>query len=364
VPSRWSPDARLALVERLQTRSGDASESLFDAHNLGTAYRSAGAKNSKRARINAALHAARQRGDIDEILDAIARYLGDDPPEAKGVPPKVLDPNPGASPMRISKPLFLSHASADKALADLLRNTLVLGGVPEGQIFYSSDLASGIPSGEDVGTYLRQSLQGAGLVIELVSHTFLTRPMCLMELGGAWALGTSTYPIVVPPLTLDEAIKQIGNVQMGVLGSDTEIRGIFSELHDRLADNLGIQTRASTWNREVEAFRAQLQSKLTAIRVPAAAPPGASAASSERVAIANISVIPGPFGHEMHAEATNYDKVEHSATIKATFYDGDGRIVGTADALVNQLRAGATKTFSMSFVPDHARAKVEVDTIF
>jgi hypothetical protein len=49
--SRWSPDDRLALIERLHAKSGDASESLFDAHDLGTAYRSAGDKNSKRARI-------------------------------------------------------------------------------------------------------------------------------------------------------------------------------------------------------------------------------------------------------------------------------------------------------------------------
>lgn len=92
------------------------------------------------------------------------------------------------------KGIFLSHAYADRALADLLRNTLVLGGVLEQRIFYSSSRATGIPSGEDVRSYLRRSLRDAGLVIELVSETFLARPMCLMELGGAWTLGTPTYP--------------------------------------------------------------------------------------------------------------------------------------------------------------------------
>jgi hypothetical protein len=168
VSSRWSPDDRLALVESLQGRSGDASESLFDAHDLGTAYRSAGDKNNKRARINAALHAAKQRGDLDEVLDAVAQFLGDGRARpARGS----IDVNRGALVMPTGKRIFLSHASADKALADLLRSTLVLGGVPEGRIFYSSDRSSGIPSGEDVGTYLRRSLQAASLVIELVSDT-------------------------------------------------------------------------------------------------------------------------------------------------------------------------------------------------
>lgn len=128
--------------------------------------------------------------------------------------------------MSTDKRIFLSHAFADKVLADLLRDTLVLGGVSENRVFYSSDRSSGIPSGEDVGSYLRRSLRDADLVVELLSETFLTRPMCLMELGGAWTMGTPTYPIVVPPLSRDQVIKQIGNIQMGVLGTDAEIGGI------------------------------------------------------------------------------------------------------------------------------------------
>jgi hypothetical protein len=372
VPSRWSPDERLAHVERLQARSGAASESLFDAHDLGSAYRSAGENSSKRARINAALHAAKQRGDLDEVLDAVAQFLGDGQSQPQPAPAP-QDITQGVLAVPTDKPIFLSHAFADKALADLLRSTLVLGGVPEDRIFYSSDRSTGIPSGEDVGAYLRRSLQGAGLVIELVSETFLTRPMCLMELGGAWALGTSTYPIVVPPLTRDEATKQIGNVQMGVLGTDAEIGGIFDELHDRLSQDLGIQTKVTTWNREIANFRQQLPSKLAAVQAAAAAAPvppqvaavaAAPTASGDKITIANISVIAGSLGSELHAEATNSDTVEHSATIKATFYDANGRIVGTADGLVNQLRAGGTKTVSMQSIPDHDRAKVEVDTIF
>ncbi len=279
----------------------------------------------------------------------------------------------GVTAVRTDKPIFLSHAFADRALADLLRDALVLGGVSERRIFYSSDRGSGVPTGEDVGAYLLRSLQGAGLVIELVSETFLTRPMCLMELGGAWALGTPTYPIAVPPLTRNKAIKQIGNVQMGELGTDTEIGDIFDELHDRLAQDLGIQTKTTAWSRSIANFRQQLPSKLVIAQAAAAAAPAPpqvaavatpSAAGGERITIGNISVVIGTRGRELHAEATNHDIVEHSVTIKATFYGADTTIVGTADSLVSQLRAGGTKTFTMSRIPDHARAKVEVDTIF
>jgi hypothetical protein len=154
--------------------------------------------------------------------------------------------------------VFLSHASADKAVADLLRRTLVLGGVPDNRIFYSSDRTSGIPAGVDVQSYLKRSLQEAGLVIELLSKSFLKRPMCLMELGGAWTLDVPTYPIVVPPLTRNGAARQVGNVQMGILGSEPEIDDIFNELHGRLDQHLAIRCKVTSWNQAIADFKQQL----------------------------------------------------------------------------------------------------------
>lgn len=374
MPSRWSPAERLALVDRLQARSGPTSESLFDAHGLGAAYRSAGEKTSKLGKINAALHAADRRGDLDQVLDAIAQFLDDGPVEAIQSKPSSVRANldQGALAVATDQRIFISHAHADKALADLLRDTLVLGGVPEARIFYSSGRGTGIPSGEDVGSYLRRSLQDAGLVIELLSETFLTRPMCLMELGGAWSLQTPTYPIVVPPLSRDEATRQIGNVQMGVLGSEAEIGDIFDELHDRLARNVGLQTSLTSWNRAIVSFKSQLPSKLNDARASAATEPvpphvtavAAAVTTDDKITIGNISVVRGALGSELHAEATNHDTAEHSATIMATFYGDDGMIVGATNGMVNQLRGGGTKTFTLHDVPEHARAKVEVDTIF
>src|SRR5215470_5940027 len=96
--------------------------------------------------------------------------------------------------------VFISHATGDRKLADLLRDTLILGGIPGDRIFYSSSRESGIPSGRDVRSHLRTELNDAALVIELISLAFLSRPMCLIELGAAWALGKPTFPIAVPPL--------------------------------------------------------------------------------------------------------------------------------------------------------------------
>jgi hypothetical protein len=179
--------------------------------------------------------------------------------------------------MTTADKIFISHASADRSLADLLRDTLVLGGVPRERIFYSSSRATGIPSGTDVHAHLRSELRQAGLVIELISTTFLTRPMCLMELGGAWALEKSTYPIVVPPLTRREAAAQIGDVHMGLLSSDEEINDVFDELQDRLRAELGLSTTATQWNPVARRFMEGLPA-VRAVTVKVALPSSAPTA--------------------------------------------------------------------------------------
>ena len=107
--------------------------------------------------------------------------------------------------------IFISHTTADKPLATLFSETLRLGGVPAEHIFYSAQRSTGIPAGEQAETYLRERVRSAKLMLELISETFLTRPVCLMELGGACALDLPTFPIAVPPLKPMDIAGRIGN---------------------------------------------------------------------------------------------------------------------------------------------------------
>jgi hypothetical protein len=257
--------------------------------------------------------------------------------------------------MTTADKIFISHASTDRKLADLLRDTLVLGGIPRSRIFYSSSRAIGIPSGIDVRAHLRGELQQAGLIVELISTSFLARPMCLLELGGAWALEKPTFPIVVPPLTRSQAVAQIGDVSMGHLGSPGEIDDVFDELHDRLESDVKLTATATEWNPVARRFKEGLPAVLAALAA-AAAPPAASPSElppispskpTAKITVDNYDVVPSAYGTEVQGEATNNDTVEHTASLKATLYDGSGKIVGTADGIVTQLAPGETKTFTL-----------------
>ncbi len=75
----WTPRDELKLIDRLASRSGADSAALFGAFDLGAAYQGAGEYNSKRAKVAASLQAARSQGRVDEVLDAVAELVGDDP---------------------------------------------------------------------------------------------------------------------------------------------------------------------------------------------------------------------------------------------------------------------------------------------
>ncbi|MGH3763594.1 MAG: TIR domain-containing protein [Pseudonocardiaceae bacterium] len=318
---------------------------------------------------------AERRGDVDDILDQAQRYLKGDPittnistaPETEGI-----------RRLNNDQYIFISHASADKQLADLLQDMLVLGGVPQGRIFYSSARATGIPSGEDFRSYLQKTLRKSALAIELISEAFLQRPVCLIELGGAWALGTATYPIVIPPLSRDEASKHIGALHMGLLGDSHEIDSVFDELDDRIAQTVALSLKATAWNNAVRRFKSQfphlLSNTVSITTAPIKTappksdfPPTSQPENMPKISLTNEVAVPSSYGTEVHGEATNNDAFEHTASIKATFYGPDGKIIGTADGLANQIGSGQTKTYTLTsdkVMPSNARLKVQVDTIF
>lgn len=157
--------------------------------------------------------------------------------------------------MNSGKSIFISHASADRELATIIKDHLILGGAPSGRIFFSSENSTGIPAGQSVHRHLQDTLANTALVIEVISETFLTRPYCLMELGAAWVLDKPTYPLVIPPLTIPKATQAVGNVKMGKLGSDSDIESFFDELHEMLVAIPGIDLPMRPWREAVLKFK-------------------------------------------------------------------------------------------------------------
>lgn len=262
-----TPSERLAIVDNLAKMSGPDSEAFFAAHGLGLAYQSVGDGSSKKGHINAALREAEQQGRMDEILSLARSYLLREPAHmysaARTAPARSSAVNIGSntgSPKLSELRLFVSHAFADVELAKALKNSLVLGGVPNARIFFSSQRSSGIPVGKNVRQHLQEELAGSGLVVELLTPAFLERPMCLLELGAAWGLGKATCPIVVPPLTVSAAKEAIGDVLMSQIGTDDDIDDAFGDLADQIGKELDITMPRQQVNEAVRTFKSYVKS--------------------------------------------------------------------------------------------------------
>ncbi len=87
---------------------------------------------------------------------------------------------------------------------------------------------------------------------------------------------------------------------------------------------------------------------------------------AETIEFSNI-VVQSRYGTTMVVgEATNNDDKAHSFTIKVSFYDESGKLLGTAAGAMNDLNGGETKIFTAMGSEDYTNAaqyKVQVDTM-
>ena len=86
----------------------------------------------------------------------------------------------------------------------------------------------------------------------------------------------------------------------------------------------------------------------------------------EKLTIKNSNFSEASGLKQVVGEVTNNDTTKHSATLKATFYDANGKILGTASGAVNEVAAGETKTFTLitaDNVTGYKDMKVQVDTL-
>lgn len=109
------------------------------------------------------------------------------------IPCKVeIEKNENINPMNTAtkKPkIFISHSSKDKSFVEALVDLLTVLGLYEDNVVCTSVKGYGIPLNESIFDYLRkQFLDNELFIIFVHSPRFYESPVCLNEMGAAWAL--------------------------------------------------------------------------------------------------------------------------------------------------------------------------------
>ncbi len=131
-------------------------------------------------------------------------------------------------------------------------------------IFYSSGADTGVPDGKDLLAHVRDQVGETGLVIAILTPTFQTRPVCVAELGAAWATTGKLFPLLVPGMKRAE-LEGVLSTQMVDYMDNEEV---LDRLHDRIAEVAGHQPKTATWTRFKQQWLRQLPKILDAGGVP------------------------------------------------------------------------------------------------
>jgi hypothetical protein len=163
--------------------------------------------------------------------------------------------------------VFISHAAADKGLIDEFVETILVGGchLREGtDIFYSSADDSGVPDGTDLMHYVREQAEHAGLVIAIITPTYQTRPVCIAELGAAWARTGALFPVLAPGMDRDS----LEGVLTGMTVRYVDDGGALDRLHQRVTEVTGRAVPVGTWNKYRAKWLAVVHSLAEELETP------------------------------------------------------------------------------------------------
>lgn len=226
---------------------GARVESFFIEHGLGNAYNKPSKGYGIRKRINEALLEAERQRRFDQVV-AAARHRFPETTEEEPVPSTSAGDTVGR--------LFISHASADKELANRLVRLLRLGcDLNRSQVLCTSLDGMSIPEGTpNYIEFLRQELSGAKLVLPLITPAFFDSRMCLVELGALWGFQLNNFPIIVPPVTYQDVTSVLGSVQCGNITKSATL----ANLRDRIVTIFQLDSNTAMWEENRDEFMAVL----------------------------------------------------------------------------------------------------------
>lgn len=154
--------------------------------------------------------------------------------------------------------VFISHASKDKEHVAKIVGLFDDMGLNEKQVFCSSLPGYGIPNDEDIFDYLREQFSLCQLhVIIIHSSNYYSSPVCLNEMGAAWALRTNCTSILLPGFGFDSMKGVVNDRKMSIkLDIDeAEVKDRLNQLYDTIVSEFGLTKKASIiWEQKRDAF--------------------------------------------------------------------------------------------------------------
>ena len=114
--------------------------------------------------------------------------------------------------------VFITHSSKDAEYGDLLVELLRNLGLKENEIIFTSNVAYGIPVGQNIFHWLKSQIAEKPFVIYLLSENYYKSIACLNEMGAAWMIENEHAAIFTPEFNLSSKEFQNGALDPREIG--------------------------------------------------------------------------------------------------------------------------------------------------
>lgn len=154
--------------------------------------------------------------------------------------------------------IFISHASSDKSYVQEIVSLLDDMGLTDEHIFCSSIPGYDIPVGKTIFQYLLEQFYDYDLhVIFVHSKNYYMSPVCLNEMGAAWALKSKYTSILLPSFGFSEmkGVVNSSDIAIKLDNEDDEVKDKLNELYDQLIEEFELKKkRAIIWEKKRDTF--------------------------------------------------------------------------------------------------------------
>lgn len=114
--------------------------------------------------------------------------------------------------------IFISHSSRNKEYGDLIVELLRNLGIKENEIIFTSNVAYGIPVGQNIFHWLKSQIEEKPFVIYLLSEYYYESLACLNEMGAAWIIENDHAAVFTPNFNLTSKEFQNGALDPREIG--------------------------------------------------------------------------------------------------------------------------------------------------
>lgn len=151
-----------------------------------------------------------------------------------------------------SMKIFISHASINKSYGSALVELLTGIGIKD--IVFTSNVAYGIPLGENIFDWLKKQISEKCFVVYLLSSEYYKSVACLNEMGAAWIIENDHAVIFLPGFDVSSSGFQNGAIDPRRIGFHIDDRDRVTEFCQKLKNHFPITDNQIVLSQNIEKF--------------------------------------------------------------------------------------------------------------